>query len=88
VSPSSTDYIRPENQRAASMARENYRNMTLADVARQAEQLPWGAPQEVTERIIAAADGAGANTVQISLNCGAMPHEMFRVNRTKVQEVS
>ena len=59
------------------MAREDYRNVTLADVARQAEQLPWGTPQEVAERIIAAADGAGANTVQISLNRGAMPHEMF-----------
>jgi alkanesulfonate monooxygenase SsuD/methylene tetrahydromethanopterin reductase-like flavin-dependent oxidoreductase (luciferase family) len=77
VSPSSTDYVRPENQRAAAMARENFRNLTLEDVARQAEQMPWGTPQEVAERIIAAADGAGANTVQISLNRGAMPHEMF-----------
>jgi hypothetical protein len=31
----------------------------------------------VTERIIAAAEGAGANMVQISLNRGAMPHDMF-----------
>jgi hypothetical protein len=51
--------------------------LTLEDVARQAEQLPWGTPQEVAERIIATADGAGANMVQISLNRGAMPHEMF-----------
>jgi alkanesulfonate monooxygenase SsuD/methylene tetrahydromethanopterin reductase-like flavin-dependent oxidoreductase (luciferase family) len=77
VSQSSTDYIRPENQRAAAMAREDFRNLTLEEVARQAEQMPWGTPQEVVERIIAAADGAGANTVQISLNRGAMPHEMF-----------
>jgi alkanesulfonate monooxygenase SsuD/methylene tetrahydromethanopterin reductase-like flavin-dependent oxidoreductase (luciferase family) len=77
VSPSSTDYVRPENQRAAAMAREDFRNLTLEDVARQAEEMPWGTPEEVTERIIAAADGAGANTVQISLNRGAMPHEMF-----------
>jgi hypothetical protein len=77
VSPSSTDYVRPENQRAAAMAREDFRNLTLEDVARQAEQMPWGTPEEVTERIIAAADGTGANTVQISLNRGAMPHEMF-----------
>jgi hypothetical protein len=59
------------------MAREDFRNLTLEDVARQAEQLPWGTPQEVAERIIATADGAGANMVQISLNRGAMPHEMF-----------
>ena len=39
--------------------------------------LPWGTPQEVTERIIAAAERAGANMVQISLNRGAMPQEMF-----------
>jgi alkanesulfonate monooxygenase SsuD/methylene tetrahydromethanopterin reductase-like flavin-dependent oxidoreductase (luciferase family) len=77
VSPTSTDYIRPENQRAAAMAREDFRNLTLDAVARQAEQLPWGAPDEVAERIIAAADNAGANTVQVSLNRGAMPHEMF-----------
>ena len=77
VSPTSTDYIRPENQHAAAMAREDFRNLTLDAVARQAEQLPWGAPDEVAERIIAAADGAGANTVQVSLNRGAMPHEMF-----------
>ena len=36
-----------------------------------------GHAEEVTERIIAAADHAGANTVQISLNRGAMPQEMF-----------
>ena len=30
-----------------------------------------------TERIIAAAEAAGANKVQISLNRGALPHEMF-----------
>ncbi|ETW92817.1 MAG: hypothetical protein ETSY1_41975 [Candidatus Entotheonella factor] len=77
VSPSSTDYVRPENQRAAAMAREDFRNLTLEDVTRQAEHLPWGTPQEVAERIIAAADRAGANMVQISLNRGAMPQEMF-----------
>jgi len=77
VSQTSTDYIRPENQRAAAMAREDFRNLTLEDVARQAEQMPWGTPQEVAERIIATADSTGANTVQISLNRGAMPHEMF-----------
>jgi alkanesulfonate monooxygenase SsuD/methylene tetrahydromethanopterin reductase-like flavin-dependent oxidoreductase (luciferase family) len=74
---SSTDYVRPENQRAAENVREDFRNMTLDDVARQAENLPWGTPDEVAERIIALAERAGANTVQISLNRGAMPQEMF-----------
>jgi len=31
----------------------------------------------VAERIIAQAEHAGANMVQIGLNRGAMPHEMF-----------
>ncbi len=51
--------------------------MTLDEVARQAEGMPWGTPKEVTERIIAAADHTGANIVNVSLNRGGMPHEMF-----------
>ena len=77
VSQSSTDYVRPENQRAAALLREDFRNLTIEDVARQAEQQPWGTPQEVTERIIAQADRSGANMVQIGFNRGAMPHDMF-----------
>lgn len=73
----STDYVRQENLRAAEHAREDFRNMTMDDVARLAERMPWGTPQEVAERIIAAAEHAGANTIQISLNRGAMPQEMF-----------
>jgi hypothetical protein len=49
----------------------------MADVQQQAEHMPWGTPDEVTRRIIDAADSAGANTVQVSLNRGALPHEMF-----------
>jgi hypothetical protein len=49
----------------------------MADVERQAEQMPWGTAAEVTERIIEAAETAGAANVQISLNRGVLPHEMF-----------
>jgi alkanesulfonate monooxygenase SsuD/methylene tetrahydromethanopterin reductase-like flavin-dependent oxidoreductase (luciferase family) len=77
VSQSSTDYVRPENRRAAALLREDFRNMTMADVERMAENLPWGTPDEVAERIIAQAEAAGANTVQIGFNRGAMPHDMF-----------
>jgi alkanesulfonate monooxygenase SsuD/methylene tetrahydromethanopterin reductase-like flavin-dependent oxidoreductase (luciferase family) len=73
----STDYVRPENQRAAALLREDFRNTTIADVERLAEGWPWGTADEVARRIIAQADAAGANMVQISLNRGAMPHEMF-----------
>ena len=44
---------------------------------RMAEGWPWGTADEVAKRIIAQADAAGANMVQVSLNRGAMPHEMF-----------
>jgi alkanesulfonate monooxygenase SsuD/methylene tetrahydromethanopterin reductase-like flavin-dependent oxidoreductase (luciferase family) len=75
---SSTDYVRPENLQAAAQSRVDYRNLTQDDLARQAEDMPWGSPDEVAARIIAAADHAGASTVQVSLNRGAMPQEMFR----------
>src|SRR4029453_10140540 len=55
----------------------DFRNTTMADVERLAEGWPWGTADEVIRRIIAQADAAGANMVQISLNRGAMPHEMF-----------
>ena len=51
--------------------------MTLDDVARAAEKLPWGTPDEVAERLIEVAEHAGASTIQVSLNRGAMPQEMF-----------
>jgi len=77
VSQSSTDYVRPQNQRAAALLREDFRNMTMADIERMAENMPWGTPKEVAERIIAQAEAAGANMVQIGFNRGAMPQDMF-----------
>jgi alkanesulfonate monooxygenase SsuD/methylene tetrahydromethanopterin reductase-like flavin-dependent oxidoreductase (luciferase family) len=77
ISSSSLDYIRPENRAVAARSRDDFRKITLADIERQAEQLPWGTPEEVRDRIIADADHASASTVLVSLNRGAMPHEMF-----------
>jgi len=76
-STGSTDYVSPENLRAAQFAREDFRGLTMADVERQAEHMPWGTADEVVRRIIDAAESAGANTVQVSLNRGVLPHEMF-----------
>ena len=73
----SFDYVRPENLAAVSGSRDRFRGMTLESIARDAEEMPWGTPGEVVERIIAAADHAGAGTVLINMNRGAMPHEMF-----------
>ncbi len=77
VGQHSTDYVRPENQRAAALLREDFRNSTFEGFQRQAENLPYGTASEVAERIIAQAEHAGANMVQIGLNRGAMPHDMF-----------
>jgi len=77
LSTDSFDYVRPENLAAVSGARERFRDMTMADVERDAEQMAWGTPEEVIERITAAADHAGASTVLINVNRGAMPQDMF-----------
>ena len=74
---SSLDYVRPENLAAAARSREDFRNMTMEDVARRAENMPWGTADEVAERLIAAADRTGAATIHVRMNTGAMPHEMF-----------
>ena len=69
--------MRPENIPFVSGARERYRDMTMADVERDAEHMPWGRPDEIIERLIDAADHAGASTLLVNMNRGAMPHEMF-----------
>ncbi len=74
---SSIDYVRPENRRAAANLREDFRNMTMADLERQAETMPMGTADEVAERIIAAAESAGANQVQLAINRGALPHDLY-----------
>ena len=77
VSNSSHDYLRPENVQYISGNRDRYRGMTVEGIRQQAENMPWGTPDEIAERIISAADHAGANQVTVNLNRGAMPHEMF-----------
>src|SRR5690349_7936464 len=77
LSAGSFDYVRPENLPSVSGSRDRFRGMTLESIARDAEQMPWGTPSEVIERIIDAADHAGAGTVLVNMNRGAMPHEMF-----------
>ncbi len=77
VTTSSTDYVRPENLRAAGRLRADFRNMTMDDVRARAAEMPWGTPDEVTARIIATAEHAGSNTVLLHLNRGAVPHEQF-----------
>jgi alkanesulfonate monooxygenase SsuD/methylene tetrahydromethanopterin reductase-like flavin-dependent oxidoreductase (luciferase family) len=77
LSSGSFDYVRPENLSAVSGDRERFRGMTMADIERDAAMMAWGKAGEVTERIIGAAEHAGANTVLVNMNRGAMPHAMF-----------
>lgn len=77
LSSASFDYLRPENRAGVSGEREQYRGMTATDVERLAEHWPWGTPDEIVQRLTNEADHAGANTILVSLNRGAMPHEMF-----------
>jgi alkanesulfonate monooxygenase SsuD/methylene tetrahydromethanopterin reductase-like flavin-dependent oxidoreductase (luciferase family) len=77
VSESATDYVRPEN-RPAVLTTARVSRLTQADVARQAEDWAWGAPAEIVARIVHAADSAGANHVQVIMNRGVLPIDMFR----------
>lgn len=77
VASSSHDYLKPEHVPFVSGNRERYRGMTMEGLREVAEEWPWGTPDEIVERIIGAADHAGANQVTVNLNRGAMPQEMF-----------
>ena len=79
VASSSYDYVRPENRADIEMDREKIRNTTMADVEKrvQNDQLLWGAPKDVADRLIAEAEHAGANSVLLNLNLGALPNDMF-----------
>jgi hypothetical protein len=69
--------VRPENLPAVSGDRERIRGMTMADVERYAQHMPWGTADEVIELIVDAANHAGASTVLVNMNRGAMPQAMF-----------
>jgi alkanesulfonate monooxygenase SsuD/methylene tetrahydromethanopterin reductase-like flavin-dependent oxidoreductase (luciferase family) len=77
ASAASTDYVRPENLRAAQNLRSEFRNLTMPQLEEQAEHMPLGTADEVAERIIDAAESAGANQVQIAMNRGCLPHDLF-----------
>jgi hypothetical protein len=51
----------------------------MADVEKRVanDQLIWGAPKDVADRLIAEAEHAGANSVILNLNLGALPNDMF-----------
>jgi len=50
TSQASTDYVRPENLRAAANLRSEFRNLTMEQLAEQAETMPMGTADEVAQR--------------------------------------
>jgi alkanesulfonate monooxygenase SsuD/methylene tetrahydromethanopterin reductase-like flavin-dependent oxidoreductase (luciferase family) len=79
VATGSHDYIRPENRGAAELDREKIRKITYADMETRvrANQLAWGSPDEVATHLIRIADHAGANSLALNMNLGALPQELF-----------
>ena len=71
------NYLRSELREQAAKARDQAGMLTLEEVERQGETAPWGDPDEVTQKIIAAAEEAGAGTVLLSFNKGALPQDMY-----------
>jgi alkanesulfonate monooxygenase SsuD/methylene tetrahydromethanopterin reductase-like flavin-dependent oxidoreductase (luciferase family) len=77
VAASSHDYVRPENRAKVALDREAIRQMNGADVEAKvkAGELAFGSAKEVTERLIETAEHAGADSLLLNLNLGALPHE-------------
>jgi alkanesulfonate monooxygenase SsuD/methylene tetrahydromethanopterin reductase-like flavin-dependent oxidoreductase (luciferase family) len=78
IAESSYDYVRPENRPHVALDREKIRRTSLADVEAKVAsgELAFGSPQDVTDRLIALAEHAGANSLLLMLNLGAVPHAM------------
>jgi alkanesulfonate monooxygenase SsuD/methylene tetrahydromethanopterin reductase-like flavin-dependent oxidoreductase (luciferase family) len=79
VASSSHDYVRPENASEAVIDREKARALNRPDVEAKVAggELAFGAPKEVTERLIEQAEAVGANKLLINVNFGAMPNNLF-----------
>jgi alkanesulfonate monooxygenase SsuD/methylene tetrahydromethanopterin reductase-like flavin-dependent oxidoreductase (luciferase family) len=76
-SATSSSFTRPDAHTAVTDDNMFAGQMTMEMMARQAEQMAWGTPDEVAERIIAEAEFAGADNVVLMCNRGAMPQELF-----------
>jgi alkanesulfonate monooxygenase SsuD/methylene tetrahydromethanopterin reductase-like flavin-dependent oxidoreductase (luciferase family) len=79
VASTSYDYVRPQNRPHIELDREKIRNTTLADVEKRvmSNDLIWGGPNEVADKLIAEAEHAGTNSLLLNLNLGAMPNDLF-----------
>ena len=73
----STTHLRPELQQSALDDSIRVRDLTVDDIVKRAEAAAWGPPDYVADHIIEEAERAGAETILVSMNRGAMPQEMF-----------
>ena len=76
-SDKSQEHLRAGSQGTLADASMFDRQMSQDDFRAQAEHMPIGSPDEVAQRIIDEARDAGAGTVLLMCNRGAMPTEMF-----------
>ncbi len=79
VASTSYDYVRPQNRPDVEMDREKIRNTTQTDVETRVADgsLVWGSSKEITEALIEQAEHAGANSLLLNVNLGALPNELF-----------
>jgi alkanesulfonate monooxygenase SsuD/methylene tetrahydromethanopterin reductase-like flavin-dependent oxidoreductase (luciferase family) len=73
----STEHLRPELRQQIHDDSIRARDLTVDDIVKRAEAAAWGPPDFVANQIIAEAEKAGAETVLVSMNRGAMPQDMF-----------
>ena len=71
----STSHLRPELRVHDDSIRT--RDLTVEDIVKRAEAAAWGPPDYVAKAIIEQAEKAGAETILVSMNRGAMPQDMF-----------
>jgi len=83
LTSSSFDYLRPENLEGVAWEREQFRSLTMDRLEKMADTMPWGTPEELRQRLIDDADHAGASTILLNMNRGAMPQEIpLRTSKT------
>jgi alkanesulfonate monooxygenase SsuD/methylene tetrahydromethanopterin reductase-like flavin-dependent oxidoreductase (luciferase family) len=73
------DYIRPQNRQAAALDREKIRLTEMSDIEARvmSGELAFGSAKEVTERLIHLAERAGADSILLNMNLGALPNDAF-----------
>jgi len=70
-------YLRPEVRQQVMAGRDNFAANVRNEDANRLGRGAWGSPEEVTAKIIEIAEHAGAGTVMVTFNRGALPQAMY-----------